>query len=110
MNAFQFQPSPGPRLLQTYLDLVPFVRSLGYMLTVVDDPRKHLVLLATPWVAGAGDAEDLAVAVRNHVCGFFADDRPVPEVVAHGRKCWTILLAGAPLIELSVMPCERSAS
>lgn len=83
-------------------------RDLGYCIAVHGSLARDLDYLAAPWTEDAAPAEELVNAVEkvaHDILGWaHIDPSTNPGRKPQGRKAWTILLAGGPFIDLSVMP------
>lgn len=85
---------------------------LGYTLALHGSMARDFDLIAVPWIEKAADAEAVAEAILLACDGYVVEQREGrdPTLKPHGRKAWSIHLAGHWYIDLSVMPKQTGVT
>lgn len=100
------------RVAKTYAKIIgPLreeARQLGYALAVHGSIKRDIDIVAVPWTRKACAPGHLAEKLRQvteRICGFapFGSNGPWLRKKPHGRRCWTIHIAGT-YVDLSVTP------
>lgn len=73
----------------------------GYAIAIHGSMQGDLDVIAVPWIEGCAGVDTFVTALCD---GLGTQVHGEPEQRAHGRLCYTLLMAGACFMDLSVVP------
>lgn len=83
-------------------DIQTVARAEGYAIAIHGSMQRDLDVIAVPWVPEASAPDVLVQALCRRLRIKNADSEPTE--MPHGRLVYTLLMAGACFMDLSVMP------
>lgn len=115
MKSKHYDPLTAKRTRRAYRLTIDAIRDAalgcGYAIGVHGSLARDIDLIACPWTNEATSAEELVEAVavaadEAHPLGLIRreDGREGPRDKPHGRRAWSLMIAGGGYYDLSVMP------